>query len=596
MNTAANDTTAWPELQRVRRTIVVLDVVESVRLMQQHESDFIDRWRHFVAEVATQVLPKHGGRLVKSLGDGMMLAFEEALPAAAAALEAQRLAARYNEGSRAGFDMLLRAGLHVGDVVVDAMDVYGHDVNLAARLATLARPGQCVISTDLRAELIDGLDVDIEDLGDCYLKHMEHPVRAYTIREGPAPLLRGRGAGVDLRPVIAVLPFAAQGGTQDHGVYGEVLADELTVSLSRCAELQVISRMSTAAFKNRSASVIDVGAGLGAHFVVSGSYSVLGTRLRVRTSLSEVDGRDVLWADAIDCDGQALLGGREPALQGLLDGIAAAVVYREVQLATTLPLPNVQSHALMSAAIALMHRNSRAEFERAHTMLEHLRERHHGMPQPHAWLAQWHVLRVVQGWSVDPTGDGQRALDAGHRALDGDPQSSFALTIQGLVHAYLRHDFEQGAQAYACALAINPNESMAMLLLGTMHAFLGEGEPAWQHTQASLRLSPLDPLRYFYLSLSASAAIAAQRYDDAIELAKRSLKCNRMLLSTHRALAIAQSLAGRDDDARETVRQLLVLEPGFTRERFLTRFPGRERAPEYTRFLADALERAGLPL
>jgi len=165
---------------------------------------------------------------------------------------------------------------------------------------------------------------------------MEHPVRAYTIREGPAPSLRARTGGADLRPVIAVLPFTAQGGTDDHGVYGEVLADELTVSLSRCAELQVISRMSTAAFKNRSASVIDVGAGLGAQFVVSGSYSVLGARLRVRIALSEVDGRDVLWADAVDCDGQALLGGREPALQGLLDGIAAAVVYREVQLATTL--------------------------------------------------------------------------------------------------------------------------------------------------------------------------------------------------------------------------------------------------------------------
>jgi class 3 adenylate cyclase/tetratricopeptide (TPR) repeat protein len=594
MNTAVDEGTAWLEPQRVRRTIVVLDVVESVRLMQQHEADFIDRWRRFVAEVRTQVLPAHGGRLVKSLGDGMLLAFEQALPAVAAALQAQRAVARFNEGRSAAAAILLRAGLHVGDVVVDAMDVYGHDVNLAARLATLATPGQCVISTDLRAELIDGLDVDIEDLGDCYLKNMDQPVRAYTIGEGPALTVKGRAGPVDLRPVIAVLPFVAQGG-DDQGVYGEVIADELTVSLSRCAELQVISRMSTAAFKNRATTVIDVGSGLGAQFVVTGSYSVIGLKLRVRIALSEVDGHDVLWADAVDCDGQALLAGREPALQALLDSIAAAVVYREVQLATTLPLPNVQSHALMSAAIALMHRNSRAEFERAHGMLEHLRERHHGMPQPHAWLAQWHVLRVVQGWSADPSHDGQRALDAGHRALDGDPQSSFALTIQGLVHAYLRHDFDRGAQAYAQALAINPNESMAMLLLGTMHAFLGEGEPAWEHTQASLRLSPLDPLRYFYLSLSASAAIAARRYDDAIELAKRSLKCNRMHLSTYRALAIAESLAGRTDEAQQTIRQLLALEPGFTRERFLARFPGRERAPEYTAFLADALERAGLP-
>jgi len=596
MESAADAGAGWPELHRERRTIVVLDVVDSVRMMQAHEADFIDRWRRFVNEVRLQVLPSHSGRLVKSLGDGLLLSFEEALPAVSAALEMQRRVGRFNEGRPAADAILLRVGLHVGNVVVDAMDVYGRDVNLAARLATLAVPGQCVISTGLRAELIDGLDVDIEDLGDCYLKSLDEPVRAFTIHEGPAPSLKGRAGPVDLRPVIAVLPLTAQGTGDDHGVFGEVLADELTVSLSRCAELQVISRMSTAAFKNRTSTVVDVGTGLGAQFVVSGSYSVLGSQLRLRIALTEVEGQDVLWADAVDSDGAALLAGREPALQRLLDGIAAAVVYREVQLATTLPLPNVQSHALMSAAIALMHRAGRAEFQRAHAMLEHLRDRHHSMAQPHAWLAKWHVLRVVQGWSLDPAEDGQRALDAGHRALDGDPASSLALTMQGLVHSYLRHDFDAATRSYADALAINPNESMAMLLLGTMHAFLGEGIPAWEHTQASLRLSPLDPLRYFYLSLSASAAISAERYDDAIELAKRSLKCNRMHLSTYRALAIAQALAGQTAEAQETIRQVLVLEPGFTCERFRERFPGRDRAPEYTRFLVDALERAGLPL
>ena len=64
-----------PELQRARRAIVVVDVVESVRLMQEDESGFIDRWRRFVNQVRTEVLPAHGGRLVKSLGDGMLLEF-----------------------------------------------------------------------------------------------------------------------------------------------------------------------------------------------------------------------------------------------------------------------------------------------------------------------------------------------------------------------------------------------------------------------------------------------------------------------------------------------------------------------------------------
>ena len=63
------------EAVRVVRTVLVVDVVESVRLMQDDEVGTIHRWRAFVDRVANQMLPKHDGRLVKSLGDGLMLEF-----------------------------------------------------------------------------------------------------------------------------------------------------------------------------------------------------------------------------------------------------------------------------------------------------------------------------------------------------------------------------------------------------------------------------------------------------------------------------------------------------------------------------------------
>lgn len=592
---AADSGDSWPETHRQRLAIVVVDVVESVRLMQQHEADFIDRWLRFVKQVRTQVLAQWDGRLVKSLGDGMLLEFRATPQAIGAAFQLQALAAQHARERAADGAVALRIGIHVDDVVVDELDVYGKGVNLAARLATLAAPGQCVVSSDVRDEVVDGLDANVEDLGLCYLKNLSEPVRAFLVRNEFAPPREPRSRPADLRPVIAVLAPVLQGGGDDHGVYGEVLADELTVSLSRCAELQVISRLSTAALGRRVVPPPGLDAGLEAHFVLSGSYSVAGSRLRLRVVLHESGRGAALWADAVDADGQALLLGREPAVDRLLQGVGAAITARELTLASTKPLPNVQSHALMSAAITLMHRATRQDYERAHAMLSHLLERHRGSPQPHAWLAKWLVLGAVQGWSKDPLADGQRALDAGHRALHGDPDSSLALTMQGLVHAYLRHDFDQASQAYASALAIDPNESLALLLSGTMHAFLGEGEPAWRLTQGSLRLSPLDPLRYFYLSLSASAAISAGRYEDAIDLAGRSLKLNRMHTSTYRAMAIAQSLAGRRSEARATLDALLALEPGFTLETFRRRFPGRERAPDYTRFLVDALEQAGLP-
>ena len=597
---SANTTTetTWPELRQERRVIVVVDVVESVRLMQANEADFIDRWRRFVNEVRTQVLPAHGGRLVKSLGDGLLLEFESVASAVSAAFNLQRRIGAYNAGRGREAMIALRAGVHRADVVIDQLDVYGTGVNLAARLGTLALPGGTVVSAPVRDELVDGLDADIEDLGDCYLKHLNEPIRAYRAHDrealpSAAPSAAGK-AEHDLRPAVAVLPLSTRSPLGDHGVVGDVFADEVCVSLSRCTELRVISRLSTAAFKNRPEhrGVREL---LDANYVVSGSYHVDGDLVRIRIELSDAAAGEVLWADGMNARVSALLSGQEPAIDRIVSSVGAAIVAREVECATSRPMPNVESHALMSAAIALMHRCNLTQFERARAMIDHLRERHPMLPQPHAWLAKWHVLRVVQGWSPNLHADGQLALDAGKRALDGDSRSSLALTMQGLVNAYLLRDFDQARRFYHEALQVNPNESLAMLLLGTMHAFLGEGEPAWRLTEASLRLSPLDPLRYFYLSLSASAAISAGRYADAIDLAQRSLRANLTHLSTYRALALAQSLDGRVADARRTLDELLVFEPGFNVSVFLARYPGRDDAPAYTRFLANALRAAGLP-
>ncbi|HKW84435.1 MAG TPA: hypothetical protein VJN68_11850, partial [Burkholderiaceae bacterium] len=121
----ANTTTEpnWPELRQERRVIVVVDVVESVRLMQANEADVIDRWRRFVNEVRTQVLPIHGGRLVKSLGDGMLLDFADVRSGVSAALAIQQERHRANSARAADRQIMLRTGMEVSDVIIGANDV-----------------------------------------------------------------------------------------------------------------------------------------------------------------------------------------------------------------------------------------------------------------------------------------------------------------------------------------------------------------------------------------------------------------------------------------------------------------------------------------
>jgi TolB-like protein len=570
-------------------------MVESVRLIQQDEEGVVRRWRDFLDAATHAELPAHGGRMVKSLGDGMLIELDSAAAAVRCGLAMQARIAASEACIAPSHQIRLRMGVHIADVIVDDIDLFGEGVNLAARLAGLAGPGEIVVSAETRDGLTAVLDADIEDLGECYLKHMQQPVRAYRVGPpGQWPVLEpGSSAMPALQPTIAVIPFAARSADRQYDVLGEVLADEVISALSRTPYLNVISRLSTTVFRGRDATLGEIGSLLKADYVLSGTFRVAGKQLIVVAELAETKSGRVAWGSSLKGSVTGVVSGEDPLIDAVVAAVSSAVVARELERAQSLALPTLESYTLLIGAVGLMHRLSARSFERARHMLQALEERAPRHPIPHAWLAKWHVLRVQQGWSTDPKLEAQRALDYTRCALDIDGHCSLALTIDGFVHVNLLKRLDLAQERYELALRVNPNESLAWLLKGTLHAFKGEGSSAMEGTEQALRLSPLDPLRYFYESLAATAALSAGQYDHAIELAQRSLRANRTHTSTLRALAISQVLLGRLDDARVTVRDLLTLEPKLTVKGYLERSPSSTF--ETGRIWSTALRDAGVP-
>lgn len=579
----------------VVRTLLFVDVVESVRLMEENESGTVQRWRQLVGRVDKEILPRFQGRLVKSLGDGLLLEFTEAPLAVKAAFSVQNACSTINEGVRQDQHILLREGAHVGHLLADEHDVYGADVNLAARLTTLAGPGEIVISADVRDQLTPVLDADIEDLGACYLKHVHEPVRAYRVGPpGPRPVIEpGPISMPQLHPTVAVVPFVERSGSPEHRVIGEVLADEIISALSRSSDLNVISRLSTTVFRERETSIEEISHYLTANYVLSGSYRNTGSRLRLNLELAASSSLAIVWSDTIVCSATALINGKDGAVASIVTAVSMAVMARELARAQSQPLPTVEGYTLLMGAIALMHRLSLQDFDKSRQMLQALTERMPRQAIPWAWMAKWHVLRVQQGWSDDQNVDAQLALDCGRRALNADPHCSLALVVMGFAHTNLFKQMDVAEEQYDLALRVNPNDGMAWLLKGTMLAFRDEGKLAVEHTQHALKLSPLDPHRYFYDSLAATAALSAGQYKRAIDLAKRSLRANRTHTSTFRALAISQWQLGLHDDARKTVGELMKLEPGLTVTRYREHHPSG--GYESGRIWSNALQEAGVP-
>jgi len=582
------------DVARVVRTVLVADVVESVRLMQEDETGTVHRWRAFVDHVVRRLLPGQDGRLVKSLGDGMMLEFPRVATAVNVAFAMQEAIAEAGRNVPADQRLHLRIGIHVSPLIADELDVYGHGVNLAARLTTLAGPDEIVVSGDIRDQLTPALDADIEDLGECYVKHVQQPVRAFRLgAPGEQPVIERGNIAEDLRATIAVIPFTPRAVEPNGNILGQLLADEIISVLSHSPEVNVISRLSTTAFQGRELKLDDVSAYLRANYVISGSYHADGDRVILKAEMAETRTMQVIWSHSLKGSVNGIVAGGDPLASQLVTQACAAMMVRELQRSQGKAPQSLQNHTLLLSSIALMHRISPLAFQRSQQLLQVLIDRTPRLASPYAWMAKWHVLRVTQGWSDSSQNDGKSALENTKRALDRDATSSLAMTVEGQVNTYILKRLDVAEHLYAQALQSNPNDSLAWLLKGTLHAFRDEGKEALRHTRHALKLSPLDPLKYYFDSLAATAALSAGDYARALQLTERSLRLNRTHASTLRVMITALCRLGRMDDARRHAEELLRLEPGFTVARLMERSPG---APyKIGRDVATALADAGVP-
>jgi adenylate cyclase len=609
---------AGAALVRQATVVLLVDLVESVRLMREHEASTVRRWADFVRIVVTEILPRHRGVLVKSLGDGLMARFETVPDAVDAAAEMHRTFSTQNAGFPEDQHFHLRAGVNAAMAWSDGIDIYGTGVNLAARLATLAGPGETIASASAheqlaaalaslanpgetigsaaaRDELTPGVDATCEDLGDCILKHFDMPVRAYRVGPpSPHPSLPGRrDYGTAMEPTIAVIPFSARNNAPEHFDIGNLIADSVIWRLSKAANLKVISRLSTTVFRGRPSDVAEVSAHLGATYVLSGGYVVNAGKLLVTAELSAARTNQVVWTDRLNGEIGDLLQPESELAHRIAAAVHFSVFDAEVEHIMTQPLPTLESYSLLLGSIKLMHRSSKGEFLQTRKVLEELIDRHSRIAAPRAWLANWYILRVTRGWSEDRKREAAEALSATRSALDRDPSDALALATEGFVYCHLLNDLDTARKRCDQAVNANPSHALGWLYRGTVNAFEGDGNAAVKATRRAMELSPLDPLRYYYESLAATAELSARQYENAERLARSSLVLNRMHISTWRALTISLVAQGRMDEARKALSKVRELEPDLTVEKYLARMPNAQI--ETGQHWARCLAMAGLP-
>lgn len=166
-----------------RRLAAILhaDVVGYSRLMEGAETRTFRELKILFDSVWLPALGRHAGRLVNTAGDAMLVEFGSAVAAVRCAMELQAVMAQRNTGRPPERHVLLRIGLNLGEVIVDGDNIFGDEVNVAARIQALAEPGTVIVSSRVRDAVEGKVGFDFTDLGDQQVKNITRAVRIHRV-------------------------------------------------------------------------------------------------------------------------------------------------------------------------------------------------------------------------------------------------------------------------------------------------------------------------------------------------------------------------------------------------------------------------------
>ena len=298
-----------------RKLIAVLhaDVVGYSHLIGLDDIGTLERLRALRRSLIDPTIDEHGGRIVNTAGDSLLIVFESVDGAMRRAMKVQQQVPAYDGDQPPDRAICFRVGINVGDVIPDGTDVHGDVLNVAARLQAECPPGGICVSRAVRDHVGDRLGLAFEELGALNLKNISRPVEALLIlldvaattpKSVERSLLGGVGDALPLpdRPSIAVLPFKNMDGDPEQEFFSDGISADIITELARSRSLFVIARNSSFTYKGHAIDIKQVARELGVRYVVEGSVRRVAGQTRITVQLIDALTNTHIWAERYDRD------------------------------------------------------------------------------------------------------------------------------------------------------------------------------------------------------------------------------------------------------------------------------------------------------
>jgi TolB-like protein/class 3 adenylate cyclase len=579
-------------LERRLAAILAADVAGYSRLMGADEEGTLAQLKAHRRALVDPKVTEHRGRIVKTTGDGMLVEFASVVDALRCAVELQRGMAERNQEVPQDKRIEFRMGINVGDIILDADDIYGDGVNVAARLEGLAEPGGICVSARVQEDARGKLEIAFEDLGEQQLKNIDRPVRVYRtkLNVGPSPHV---SLPLPEKPSIAVLPFTNMSGDPEQDYFADGIVEDIITALSHFRQLFVIARNSSFTYKGRAADVKQVGRELGVRYVLEGSVRKAMNRVRITGQLIDATTGAHLWADRFDGMLEDVFDLQDQITVSAVSAIAPKLEQAEIERAKRKPTENLDAYDYYLRGLSLVTQTTKEANDEALRLFRRAIELDPHFAAAHGLAAWCYVVRKVNGVLGDLSQEIHEATRLANRATELDKDDAVALCWGGYALAYVGGDLEAGAAFIDQAIALNVNLAAARNYSGWLRLFLGEPEAAIERMARAMRLSPRDPTVFHMRAGTAFAHFFAGRYEEAVKWAQEALRDQPNYAGTLRIVAATNALANRKEEAQRATRRLRQLDPGLRISNLADRLPPMQ--PEYFAKYADGLRKTGLP-
>jgi adenylate cyclase len=586
---------AEERINRKLAAILAADVVGYSRLMASDEEGTLAALKRHRQTVFEPAVAAHHGRIVKLIGDGTIVEFASVVDAVNCALSVQRSGDSLQDESLHQPKIVLRIGINLGDVIIEGDDIYGDGVNIAARLEPVAEPGGICISSIVNESIGNRIDVRLQDGGQIKVKNIDRPIRIWRWHpDEDATATSGRRPNAAIpqpHGAIAVLPFTNMSGDPEQEYFSDGISEDIITDLSKIADLIVIARNSSFAYKGRSVDVRTIGRELGVQSVLEGSIRRAGNRVRITAQLIDATSGGHLWGDRYDRDLTDIFEVQDDVTRRIVDALKVTLSPREKERLAESKTSNLAAYdyLLRGREFMLGKERNRKTFEQAITYFKKALEHDPNYSQAYACLGFAHIFDYQNRWTDDPDSSLLLAKQYTLQALEKDPNEPLARCVSAMTASFEK-DLDRARSEIDLALSLNPNFALAYNLRGSNRIYAGQPLEAIPEIEHGMRLDPA--LSSHFLHFLGMAYLVAGKYETAAALLRQRIVLVPRTDFSRALLASALGHLGEFDEARQVWGELKDINPNYAFAEHVGRQPFRRK--EDVERIADGLRKARL--